>query len=97
MTFGARITDDGDLIIPVSYKEFERISRDSMCNGIDLELVTYRPLLYDENALILDFYHTQEDITVKQLRDRHKKAIKRVSFQYKEKESILLRLITNAS
>lgn len=87
MTFGAKITDDDDLIVPVSYREFERLSKDSMCKRIDLELVTYRPLLYDENALLLDFYHTQEDITVKQLRDRHKKAIKRVSFQYKEKES----------
>lgn len=88
MTFGAKITDEGDLIVPVSYKEFERLSKDSMCKGIDLELVAYRPLLYDENALLLDFWRTQEDITVKQFRDKHKRKHNKICFRYKEPENI---------
>ena len=79
---------DGTLVIPIYSKEFEIISQGIDCNAIDLNLATYEDILYDKNAMLLDFWRTQEDITVKQFRDKHKRKHNQICFRYKEPRSM---------
>lgn len=51
--------------------------------------MTFRSsVVHDTRAMYRDFWHTQEDITVKQLKDRHKRKHNQICFRYKEPESI---------
>ena len=77
---------DGTLVIPIYYKEFEIISQSTQHNAIDLSLAQYDDILYDDCAMLFDFRNTLEDITVKQLRDKHKRKHNQICFRYKEPE-----------
>lgn len=80
---------DGTLVIPIYPKEFEIISQSIKHNAIDLNLATYGDILYDKNAMALDLWRTQEDITVKQFRNKYKRKHNQICFRYKELKSNL--------
>lgn len=80
---------DETLVIPIYSKEFETISQSIQDNSIELNLVTYKDILYDTNAMLIDFWRTKKDITVKQLRDKHKLKYSQIRFRYSEPENIL--------
>lgn len=79
---------DGTLVIPIYFKEFEIISQSTQHNSIDLNFEEYITVFYDTKAMYRDFWRTQEDITAKQLRDRHKRKHNKICLSYKEPESM---------